>query len=129
METKRILIIDDEPAIRTIVEIALQTITGWEVLTAASGLEGIIIAETERPDGILLDMMMPEMDGIRTFHEMQANAITRSIPVIIVTAKPQMTGELSPLTSLPIAGIISKPFRASELVEKIRNFLGWHDEK
>ncbi|NJR62259.1 MAG: response regulator [Cyanobacteria bacterium CRU_2_1] len=124
MTTKRVLIIDDEQGIRKIVEIALKAIAGWEVLAAASGQEGLTIAAAEQPDAILLDVMMPGMDGIATFQQMQATPELRSIPTILLTAKAQ-TSEQRQFAELPIAGVITKPFKAPDLVKQMRSLLSW----
>jgi CheY-like chemotaxis protein len=124
MGNKRVLIIDDEPGIRQIVDISLKAIAGWEVLLAASGKEGINMAMEELPDVILLDVMMPEMDGIATFEQMQTNPTLQSIPTILLTAKAQ-TAEQRQFTELPITGIITKPFKAPDLVKQMRSLLNW----
>jgi CheY-like chemotaxis protein len=124
MAAKRILIIDDEQGIRKIVEISLKAIAGWEVLGAASGSEGLEIAAAERPDAILLDVMMPGMDGITTFQQMQTNPELESIPTILLTAKAQ-NSEQRQFTELPIAGVITKPFKAPELVKQMQALLNW----
>ncbi|MTJ07233.1 MULTISPECIES: response regulator [unclassified Anabaena] len=124
MGNKRVLIIDDEPGIRQIVQIALKAIAGWEVLLAASGKEGITMAMAELPDAILLDVMMPEMDGIATFKQMQTNSKLQSIPTILLTAKAQ-TAEQHQFTELPITGVITKPFKAPDLVKQMRSLLNW----
>lgn len=123
---KRVLIIDDEIGIRKITEISLKAIAGWEVLAAASGSEGLAIAETEQPDVILLDVMMPEMDGIKTFEQLQSNPKTQAIPTIFLTAKAQFS-EQQQFTKLPVQGIITKPFKAPDLVKQMRLFLNWND--
>lgn len=126
MPTKRILLIDDELGIRKIVQISLKAIAGWEVLLAASGKEGLAIAQTERLDAILLDVMMPEMDGITTLQHLKANAATQSFPVILLTAKdPQ--GEQQKFSALAIAGVIAKPFKSQDLVKQMRSLLNWSD--
>lgn len=124
MTAKRVLIIDDEYGIRKIVEISLKAIAGWEVLVAASGQEGLAIAAVAQPDAILLDVMMPEMDGITTFQQMQAKPELQSIPTILLTAKAQ-TSEQQQFTELPIAGVITKPFKAPDLVNQMRSLLNW----
>jgi len=124
MGTKRILIIDDEPAIRQIVQISLKAIAQWEVLLAGSGKAGIAMAIAELPDAILLDVMMPEMDGIATFKQMQTNPILQSIPTIFLTAKAQTTDKHL-FTELAITGIITKPFKAPDLVQQMRSLLNW----
>ncbi len=123
---KRILLIDDELGIRKIVQIALKAIAGWEVLVAASGQEGIAMAQTEPLDAILLDVMMPEMDGIATLQQLQANPITQRIPVILLTAKAH-TDEQQQLTTLAVTGLITKPFKAPDLVQQMRSVLGWNE--
>lgn len=122
--SKRVLIIDDDMGIRKITQISLQAIANWEVLMAPSGREGITIAQTEQPDAILLDVMMPEMDGISTFQQLRANPATRAIPVILLTAKAQVF-EQQQLAELPVAGIITKPFKAPDLVQEMCNLLHW----
>lgn len=124
--SKRILIIDDDLGIRRITQISLKAIAGWETLTAASGSEGLAIAQVEQPDAILLDVMMPEMDGIKTFQCLQAIPLTQAIPVILLTAKAQFF-EQQQLAQLAIAGIITKPFKSSDLVKQMRSILNWNE--
>ncbi|MDX2216676.1 MAG: response regulator [Oculatellaceae cyanobacterium bins.114] len=121
---KRVLIIDDEPGIRKIVQISLKAIAGWEVLQAASGQEGIAIAQTQHPDAILLDVMMPGLDGIATFQQIHTNLALQNIPVILLTAKAQ-PNEQQQFAELQIAGIITKPFKAPDLVHQLRQILEW----
>ncbi|MBF2063121.1 MAG: response regulator [Calothrix sp. C42_A2020_038] len=120
---KRILIIDDEFDIRAVAELALKTVGGWQVSTAASGSEGLAKAVDEHPDVILLDVMMPDMDGIATFHALQANPITQSIPVILLTAKVQ-AAEQRQFSELGVRAIITKPFKAMKLPRQIDTILG-----
>jgi two-component system, OmpR family, alkaline phosphatase synthesis response regulator PhoP len=124
MTTKRILIIDDEYDIRAVAQLTLNMIGGWSVLSAASGHQGLDKAAEEQPDAILLDVMMPDMDGIETFRALQANPATRSIPVILMTAKVQ-SAEQRRFAELEVAGIITKPFKAIKLPEQIAKILGW----
>lgn len=124
--SKRVLIIDDDSGIRKITQISLKAIADWEVLVAASGQEGMTIAQTEPLDAILLDVMMPGMDGITTLAHLQANPITQTIPVILLTAKAQVF-EQQQLTALPVTGIITKPFKAPELVKQMRALLRWNE--
>ncbi len=123
---KRILIIDDDRAIGLIVQISLNAIAGWEVMIATSGQEGIDKALIEHPDAILLDMMMPIMDGVKTLKKLRENPILESIPVILLTAKVQINDKQN-FTNLPITGIIIKPFTAPDLVQKMRSLLNWND--
>ena len=124
MTTKRVLIVDDDIGIRRIVELSLNSIAKWDVLSASSGAEGVAIAQTELPDAILLDVMMPGMDGIETFIEMQANPSTKPIPIILLTAKTKVS-EQQLFNNIAIAGVITKPFKAPQLVDQIRSILNW----
>ena len=124
MTTKRILIIDDEAAIQSVAKLGIQMEAGWEVLTATSGPEGIIQAETEQPDAILLDVMMPGMDGTATFEQLQANVCTQTIPVILLTAKAQ-AAEQRQLQELGVAGVITKPFNSLTLAKQVSAILHW----
>jgi two-component system, OmpR family, alkaline phosphatase synthesis response regulator PhoP len=126
--SKRILIIDDEFDIRSVAELALKAVAGWEVLTAESGQEGLAIAAAEQPDAILLDVMMPDMDGVATFQALQANPATQPIPVILMTAKAQ-TAEKRRFAELGVATVITKPFKATRLHADIATALGWAIEE
>lgn len=123
---KRILLIDDEDGARRIIQFSLEAAAGWEVLTAASGAEGLRLAETELFDAILLDVMMPDLDGSATFQRLQENPKTRSIPVIMLTAKAN-PAEHQPLLALGIAGIVTKPFKIPALIAQIRAILNWQE--
>ena len=122
--THSILIIDDEYDIRAVAELALRAVGGWQVTTASCGSEGLVKAEQESPDVILLDVMMPDMDGIAVFQALQANSITRSIPVIFLTAKVQATDQRR-FRELGVKGVITKPFKAMKLPNQVSQILGW----
>lgn len=124
MLAKRILIIDDEYRIREVTKLALEMMAGWEVLLAASGEEGLSIAALENPDAILLDMMMPDMDGTVTLTKLQANSATRHIPVILLTAKVQINVQPQ-YTELGIRAVITKPFDPLTLANEIVEALNW----
>lgn len=124
--TKRILVIDDESDIRAVAQLTLQTVGGWDVLLATSGTEGLEKAANEQLDVILLDVMMPDMDGIATFRALKLNPLTQSIPVILLTAKVQ-AAEQRQFSELGVAGIIAKPFKAMKLPGQIAKILGWEE--
>ena len=124
MSTRRILVVDNEPSIQEVAQICLETVAGWEVSIAGSGLEGLATAEREQPDAILLDVMMPDMDGLDTFSRLQANPITKAIPVILLTAKVQITDRQN-YRELGIRSTIAKPFSPLELAQQIATTLGW----
>jgi CheY-like chemotaxis protein len=121
---RQILVIDDDEDIRDVAQVALEVVGGWKVLTASSGREGVQLAETQQPDAILLDVMMPDMDGVETFQQLQANPATRHIPVILLTAKVQYS-DRQRFASLEVAGTIPKPFKTMTLAEQIAEILGW----
>jgi two-component system, OmpR family, alkaline phosphatase synthesis response regulator PhoP len=122
--SKRVLIVDDEETIQTVVQFGIRMAAGWDVLTASSGPKGIQTAETEQPDVILLDVMMPEMDGIATFKALQSNPETQQIPVIFLTAKAQ-TAEKRQFNDLGVSGVITKPFNSLDLPDQITKILHW----
>ena len=122
--TKRLLIVDDEDDIRTIVQAALEELAGWQVIGAASGREGLEWATTAQPDAILLDISMPDMDGFDLFAHLQQNPITQAIPVIVLTSKV-LARDRSRFTALPLAGVITKPFNPLSLAAQVANHLGW----
>ncbi|HEY9850570.1 MAG TPA: response regulator [Leptolyngbyaceae cyanobacterium] len=124
MSAKRILIVDDEYRIREVIKLTLEMMAGWEVLMADSGAEGLSIAELEQPDAILLDMMMPDMDGTVTLRYLQANLATQQIPVLLLTAKLPIGGEPQ-FTQLGAKAVIPKPFDPLSLANQIAEILGW----
>ncbi|HEY9832664.1 MAG TPA: response regulator [Stenomitos sp.] len=126
MTTKKILVIDDEDGIREIIQICLEAAAGWDVFTAASGSEGLATAQTEQPDAILLDVMMPDMDGPTTFRQLQADAATQHIPTILLTAKAKIS-EQQQFIDLGVTGVITKPFKAQDLVNQICAILNWKE--
>ena len=107
--TKYILLIDDDDDIREVAQITLEYLLSWQVITASSGEEGLLKAREEQPDAILLDVMMPEWDGVMTFQKLQADPKTQHIPVILLTAQVQ-THQHRKFAELGVSGVITKPF-------------------
>ncbi len=124
MPTKRILIVDDDESIQTVVQFGIQMVTDWDVLIASSGLQGIKTAWDKSPDAILLDVMMPDMDGIATFKTLQSDPQTTQIPVIFLTAKAQAS-ERRQFNDLGVSGVITKPFNSLDLPDQIIKILNW----
>lgn len=122
--SKTVLIIDDETTIQMVVQYGLQLAVDWTVWTASSGLEGVQVAQAQQPDVILLDVMMPEMDGIATFQALQANPRTCSIPVIFLTANAH-TADHWRSQSVGVTGVITKPFNSLHLADRISSILKW----
>jgi CheY-like chemotaxis protein len=121
---RRILIVDDEDDIREVATVSLEGVGGHEVLAAGGGREAIATAAAERPDAILLDVMMPDLDGPSTFTLLQAAPETRDIPVIFLTAKAQ-EADIRALHELGVAAVLTKPFDPMTLAADIERILGW----
>lgn len=124
MSAKRILVIDDEERIQEVVQTCLEILAGWEVLTAGNGTEGLHQAQTQQPDAILLDVSLPEMDGLTIFQKLQDNPFTQSIPVVLLTAKVQPT-DRERFAQLGVAGVITKPFDPTQLAAQVTSAVGW----
>ncbi len=120
----RILIIDDEDDIREVAALSLETVAGWEVVTASSGAQGLARAIEYQPDAVLLDVMMPGMDGPTTFRELRSNPATNRIPVLLLTAKVQSNDQRR-FADLGVNAILFKPFDPMTLSTQIADALGW----
>ncbi|MBI4850878.1 MAG: response regulator [Acidobacteria bacterium] len=118
----KILIIDDESDIRRIARLALNKVGKMDVVEASSGIEGIEKAEVEKPDVILLDVMMPSMDGPSTFAQLQNKNTTNQIPVIFLTAKA-LPSEINRLKALGVKGVLTKPFDPMILATQVKELL------
>jgi two-component system OmpR family response regulator len=115
---KKVLLVDDEPDIRTIGQMSLQMVGKWEVMMAVSGVDALLLLKTEKPDLILLDVMMPALDGPATLAKLKQNPETADIPVIFMTAKVQRQ-EIEQYLKLGVCGVISKPFDPLQLPQEI----------
>lgn len=118
-ELKKILYAEDEPDVQTIVELTIQTMSNYEIKICNNGKKLMECVEEYNPDLILLDVMMPEMDGPTTFKNLQANENTKHIPVIFVTAKAQVH-EVESFKEIGSWGVITKPFKVMELCGDIQ---------
>jgi CheY-like chemotaxis protein len=116
------LVIDDEDDVRFVAQVSLGRVGGMTVSEASTGSEGLDIARRERPDFILLDMMMPGMDGAATFLALRADEATAAIPVVFLTAKA-MLSEVRRLEALGAKGVVLKPFNPMTLADEIRTIL------
>ena len=124
MNAKCVLVVDDEVSIQKVVSLSLKMEAHWQVITASSGKEGIAQAEQYQPDAILLDVMMPEFDGIATFESLKNNPATVNIPVVLLTAKTR-TAEKNLFQKIGVAGVITKPFTPLSLASDIAKLLNW----
>ncbi|HEY9848719.1 MAG TPA: response regulator [Leptolyngbyaceae cyanobacterium] len=125
MTTKTILVIEDERNVRDIVQFCLEDLAGWNVLAVSSALEGLQRAALARPDAILLDISMPEMDGFMFLEVLRNNSQTQAIPVVLVSAKARW---LDPqiLQKYQVAGAIAKPFDVIGFPSQLAKLLGWN---
>lgn len=119
---KKILIIDDEEEFTSFMKMNLELRGDYEVNFALNGAEGVRIAENDKPDLILLDIIMPEMDGFEVLRRLRGSEKTKSIPVIMVTARSDDKAMMKSL-KLHDAGYIIKPVKIEELEEKIEKAL------
>jgi len=123
---RRILVVDDSPLIREVARVGLETVAGFQVETADSGAAALDQARADAPDAILLDVVMPEMDGPDTLARLRDDAGTSGIPVILVTAKDRPE-DREHFETLGEAGVIAKPFDVATLPAAVSQILGWSD--
>ncbi len=124
MAQQHVLLVDDEIDIRTVVQATLELVGNMKVSLASSGAEGLQKAEVEQPDAILLDVMLPDMDGVTTLKQLQENPKTCHIPVIFLTAKARSTNQ-GHFADLGAVATITKPFDPVTLSDQISEALGW----
>ena len=117
----RVLVVDDEPPIRLLCRVNLEA-EGMQVLEASDGPQGVEVARAERPDVILLDVMMPGLDGWRVAEELLDDDRTRSIPIVFLTARAELRDRAR---GLDLGGIdyVTKPFNPIELAPLVRGLL------
>ena len=118
----RVLLIDDEEIIRRLGRLSLTKLGGMDVLEAASGEEGVALARKERPDAVLLDLLMPGLDGQATFAALRAAPETAGIPVVFLTGATD-PGEIAALRALGARGVLAKPFDPQALPRLLRDAL------
>ena len=116
------LIVDDDQDIRDVARLSLELVGGWVVSVAEGGSEAIEQARTVSPDVILLDVMMPGIDGVATLQSLSADPLTSHIPVIFLTAKAQV-GDRRRLEAAGARGLIAKPFDPMRLAHDVEVIL------
>lgn len=122
MAIQKVLLVDDDHDLRRIGQLSLRNVGKWTVLLASSGTEALTIANEQTPDVILLDVMMPEMDGLATLVRLREQSLTACIPVIFLTAKIQ-THEIDDYVALGAIGVITKPFDPMTLPDEIARLM------
>lgn len=118
----RVLYIDDEPDIREIAQLALSLDPALEVRVAESGSEALSLVDNWMPDIVLLDVMMPGLDGPSTLARLRENSSTAELPVVFITARAQ-SQEIQSFATLDARGVIAKPFDPMTLAQQVRAFL------
>ncbi|MFJ8927110.1 MULTISPECIES: response regulator [unclassified Streptomyces] len=113
----RVLVVDDNKVIRQLIRVNLE-LEGFEVVTAADGAECLEVIDQVRPDVVTLDVVMPRLDGLRTAARLRADARTRSLPIVIVSACTQY--EVESGLDVGVDAFLAKPFEPSELVRVVR---------
>lgn len=119
---KKILIVDDDEPTRELYLFALKK-EGYEVIEACNGSEGISKAKSEIPDLIILDIVMPDMDGITVLSNLRQNDITNNIPIICASSKEKLLNYFQSNSQLKITAILPKPFKISALVQKVKEII------
>lgn len=123
MEIRTILLVDDDPNIRKLAKMSLERVGHWQVSLAASGVEAIDAVLCQKPDLVILDVMMPGIDGVTTLTKLKAQS--PKLPVILMTAKVQ-TEEIAEYLQLGAVGVIMKPFDPmllpKEIIELLKNY-------
>ena len=122
MEIKKVLLVEDDEDIQKVARISLQFRGGWDVTLAMDGEQALSVAAKERPDLILLDCMMPKMDGYETCGRLKQDPKLRDIPVIFLTARAQET-EVKKGLLLGALGYLIKPFNPMSLAAEIKQIL------
>lgn len=120
-EEKRILIADDDPVILRLLQVNLE-LEGYDVVTANNGQEAVDAAGAEKPDLVILDIMMPRLDGYQACEQLKSDDATRHIPVIFLSAKAQQ-GDIERGKSYGVAEYLTKPFDPSELLEVVERHI------
>ena len=121
-QSKRLVYIEDEEEMIDLVRLILSR-RGYEVMGANGGREGLDLVRRELPDLVLLDLMMPDMDGWDVYQQMKSEERTRDIPVIVVTAKAQSIDKVLGLHIAKVEDYISKPFSPQELLDSVEKVL------
>ena len=115
----RVLVVDDEPSLLQMTKAVLEAYGGWAVVLASSGREAIAIAAKERPDLILMDAMMPGMDGVEAIGKLKASPETSAIPIVMFTAKVDDEARVE-YARAGVIGVVSKPFNPRSIGEELR---------
>jgi len=119
-EKKRVLLVEDDESVRQLVRITLE-MNDYEVVEAKDGLEGLLLLDMHQPDGVILDLMMPDVGGERMLAQLRATPETKRTPVLIITGKPEVAPEVIGLVGRE--NFFPKPFDPDALIERVKSLL------
>jgi len=122
MTAARVVCIEDEPDMIDLIRLLL-TRKGYDFIGARSGYEGLTLISEHRPDLVLLDLMMPDMDGWEVYQRLRANSLTTQIPVIVVTARARTVEQMETIRAARVDDYIVKPFGPGQLIAAIQRVL------
>lgn len=116
----RVVVIDDDPDLRRLLQLTMEFTAGWQVHLAADGEEGIALTRQIRPDVVVIDLMMPGLDGYDVCRRLREDPITAAIPMVLLTARTAV--DQNRLAGVGAAGVLFKPFEPEELTTRILEF-------
>jgi DNA-binding response OmpR family regulator len=119
---KKIVYIEDDLEMTYLIKMILER-KGYEIISTNDGMEGFEVIEREKPDLVLLDLMMPNIDGWDIYHQLKSNENTNQIPVIVISAKAQPIDKVLGIQIAKVNNYIRKPFKPQELLESIESIL------
>ena len=120
---RTLLVIDDDRDIREVAKTSLEMVGGFSVIVADSGQRGLAVAQEVKPDAIILDLMMPDLDGRKTLAQLKRAPEIANIPVIVLTAKVRANRQ--EILGEGAAGIVVKPFDPMQISDQVCEILGW----
>lgn len=118
----RVVVIDDDPDLRQLLKLTLEFTSGWRVDVAAGGEDGIALVKSVRPDAVVVDLMMPGMDGYEVSRRLTADPATATIPVVLLTARKEIDDQR--MRDAGAAGVLFKPFELDDLAAQIAALCG-----
>jgi len=118
---KRILVADDDPVILRLIQVNLE-LEGYQVLTASNGEEAVATATSEHPDLVILDIMMPRLDGYQACERLKAEGVTRDIPIVFLSAKAQQS-DIDKGKTYGVEEYLTKPFDPTELLDVVERLV------
>jgi DNA-binding response OmpR family regulator len=123
--TVSVVVIDDDADLRRLIKLTMEFTAGWQVHLAANGAEGLALARQVRPDVVVVDLMMPELDGFEVCRRLRADPATAAIPTILLTARKKI--DEARVADVGAAGVLFKPFEPGELAARILDLSGTPD--